>query len=267
MPLTLRDLSQPGVKMIHYDIKFGSTVFHGPPEVLDSIPYPSDAEIPAREVQNLLINRLVTALEGHPRTRGAESPEHKARQIAKVYLAVTDSRIVAAGRYRTRYAEKLKCLETLQPSDATAATIVPALPWCRRAWSCELAEDQSNAAALFEHWDRARKLLVQEILVRSEGLDDRRYTASELIGRWRGSRQRILSGPGIWNLGRRVLQGKRVRSRVEQLLFATLSAYPEARTFAELGVRVPAWSAPTDGNGSAEWRRFADGLIADWYDS
>ncbi len=87
------------------DLACGSRVVWGDAGVLERMSTIDPTSLPLWEAENLLRNRLVTLLEGHPSGAG---PAPAVYQRAKAVLAVVDAMLVRDGRYVTRYAEKVE---------------------------------------------------------------------------------------------------------------------------------------------------------------
>ncbi len=270
IPVNRHDLIGGRVRMAFYDLKCGSRVFFGDPSVISEIPYEANGRIPSEEVRDLLINRMVTLMEGHPTVSPNLPSDQKARQIAKVYFAITDSRLVEHGVYETLYREKTKRLREMSRIDAVGSVIASKIDWCWRSWHCDMEANELCDHQLLSEWNQARSLLIGELVRISELLDSCSYRQDfeELISNWRGSppasrRERVRQAVLL------ALQRKRSRRSIEVRMFALLKVYPEEKVFENLRLRVP--RGPSSKNGAivagTTWSSCAQDLVEGWYGS
>lgn len=238
------DLRDARITMARYDLKFGSHVFYGDGSVLDEIPYSQSSRIPADEVQNLLINRLVTLLLGHPYTTYLADPVDKARQISKVLYAVLDSRLVANEGYATRYAQKESHLDIFAAGDPVCAVLSENRRWMRAARLYALGLDEVCAEQLETHWQIARDLLLAEIRAVFRGLDSSLVSDEKLLTAWRSAGK--TSGPDSSGIQSALLwlQGKPRKTDVEKTLYRLASSYSsDSRLTEEADSAIANWFA------------------------
>lgn len=269
--LTKSQLSSSNIKMMYYDLKMASKVIWGDKLIAEIIPYNEETKIPLIELQNLVINRLVTLLEGHPCLYLLDSHAHEARQIAKCYFAVIDALLVQANLYKSRYKEKLAALEAIATNDSTVAKeLVDRSDWIWRAFNFELNPEQLEINQLHPIWLHARKLLIEQIITLSSKIDQTLYRKiEELLPRWRENFKR-----SQWqNLIGKILgmmQARPIKHQVEIRLALMLESYPESKKF---NIANYTFNVPADINSKQtvikradhEWSQFAATLISDWY--
>jgi hypothetical protein len=264
------DLTRGLVRMAFYDLKFGSHVFYGDSDVTTRIPYQGNGILPGEEVRNLLVNRMVTLVEGHPAICRKLSVGHKARQIAKLFYAIADSRLVTHEAYETLYRRKREGLGMIEGSDAVGRRVLQKMEWCRKAWRYELEDSKRQESVLLDTWKEARELLMNELLEVSTSIDETAYKddIEAFFKSWRG----VPDPVGLRRLRAAVLQslqGKQNRRLIEKYLFAALSAYPEERYFDCLDLLIPPAPEGKEGLLPSEtpWSSFAEELVTGWYNS
>jgi hypothetical protein len=241
---TPEDLRDSRVTMARYDLKFGSHVFYGDGSVLDDIPYSQSSLIPGTEIQNLLINRLVTLLLGHPQTTYLADRLDKARQVSKVLYAVLDSRLVANEGYATRYAQKESHLDIFAAADPVCAALSENRRWMRAARLYALGADEASTEQLEMYWLTARTLLLAELRALSLKLDSRLTNDDALLSSWRSTGDRSGTESSLLHSLLARLQGGPRKDDVEKTLFELTSSYRGS---------------------DAQWVRNADSAIANWF--
>jgi hypothetical protein len=242
------------------DLTYGGIFLYGDQTVLDSVTWQPGDEVSRAEILNLLLNRMVTLIEGHPDLGEVTTVQQHARQIAKALWAVVDSRSNAHKMYRTHYRDKFTMMQNLSECDAHLREISGHAEWLLQAWSGSITEAfaRSSIAAA---WDFTRRLLISEIADtvsrKGGGTADNLETVFSL---WRGDR--AATDTVIRKSIRSALTifGRRSKPEVEKALYAALAAYPHRQNFHSLGITIPE-------GGSLPWRLFIANLVHDWYDS
>ena len=188
MRMTIAELSDPSVQMLRYDLKYGSRVLRGDARICDFIPYAPGSVLPANEVENLLINRLVTLAEGHPEGRTLSTERHRsARQISKCLYATVDAALVQHGRYRTHYTAKREELHALAGTNARIDALIEQLPWMQQAWNYRLTDELLGTDSLYARWQVTAKLHLEYLLETRSLVDGRSYhSLSDTFPHWRG---------------------------------------------------------------------------------
>lgn len=261
-----KDLRQQPVRMLYYDMKFGSQVFGGDCSVLNDIPYSSGAAIPEIEIVNLLANRMVTLLEGHVDVGSEHSAADKARQLAKVLYALMDSHLVDNGCYVTRYGEKRERIHELAISNGGGNDfLVQHLDWVGRAWVYQLDAEELGRERLLTLWSQVRQSLCAEIVRHTAVLNEmnvEQLSEEGVLLNWRGKR----TGAGFFRRMLCVLQGRAEKRFVEQQIFALLCSYSEKRRWNSVKRSFPVFSDATAAGG-ASWSSCAGSLVSAWYRS
>ena len=257
------DLYADKVRMMYFDMKFGSQVFCGDEGVLERIPYDRSTAIPQSEIVNLLVNRMVTLLEGHSMLAAPADPEQKARQIGKVLYALVDGVLQEQHSYRTRYQEKREALMRLDSSSGGLAEFLAGhLDWMEKAWEYKLSPEETESESLLGLWERVRSQLCQEIIQRTALLSElggSDLSAGDVLSCWRGKDD---GDPLAERVIRLVLNLESKRT-VEQRIFALLNSYPDSREWAHLDFSVPSYSVA--GEQGVFWTACAEDLINAWY--
>ncbi len=97
------------VSIQHFDLKYGTRVLAGDPQVLDSIPAYTSSEIPIYESIKLLLNRsagLLTGLRGEflaGRKLDDDQRRYMTNQVVKALMALGDSFLIRWGEYDASY--------------------------------------------------------------------------------------------------------------------------------------------------------------------
>ena len=250
IPMSAEEFRCPSVSMLRFDMKYASTVIIGGEHILDQIPYSRESKIPNSEIENLILNRMLSLLEGYPCTRNLPPP-HQARQIAKAVYAVVDATLIRHESYRPRYAEKRESLELLNGklSDLTSLSF-----WASQAWRYQLDPADLREEPLLHIWDQVRLLLLQVFYELHQ--IPRTAALSQLFPKWR-----CRKAPSLLNL----LTGRPPKSLIEQKIACFLHAYPDRRWIPELHLEVPA--AFSQGHISKEWLLVQKELILNWYNA
>jgi hypothetical protein len=215
------ELHAPSVEMLRYDMKFGAVVFSGEKDILSEIPYLLSTPIPTSEILNLLVNRMVTLLEGYPAGLVDLDVRSKARQLAKVCYALTDSVLVRENAYTTQYARKREFIRNYSANSALAEFLKSNLAWMDAAWRLELQQQELHEERLLSLWHKAQELLCKEISHHTEELVSTQELTSHtaVLENWRGGKRRapLIQTP------LRLLLGKKEKYHVEQQIFSLLS--------------------------------------------
>jgi len=226
--------------MLRFDMRRGGKVLHGSDELLNRIPVISPDPFTREEIRNLLINRMVTLLEGYPAVSNSLAPEVKARQIAKAILAVTDAMLFQHRRYKTSYVKKLEALGKIAADHEDAEALLPFASWAFRAFMFELSETQISQT--LDMWEECRPLLLRSIVKVAELCDERSYAGiGAAFPLWRGRRAFSELIPAIIA----TLKGREFRRAVEQQIARHLAEY----------------------QASEKWSEDARRLIQSWYNS
>lgn len=94
-----------------YDLRHGSRVVAGRPDILEEVRTPSAANIPVREAWVLFCTRMWTFLGSIPGSVREDLAGEDARffrnQMAKAVLAAVDALLLIDGHYHTSYAERV----------------------------------------------------------------------------------------------------------------------------------------------------------------
>jgi len=188
MRMTTAELSNRRVEMLRFDLKYGSRVLCGDSGVCDLIPYSAETPLPAQEIENLLINRLVTLVEGHPeRQESTAARSRAARQMSKCLYATIDAVLVKHGRYRTHYAAKRDSLRSLAGSEPRIDTLVSQLSWIENAWNYQLTAPELDPTALSARWRIVANLHLDTLRETRGTVDGRTYpTLPPAFPLWRG---------------------------------------------------------------------------------
>lgn len=117
-PIPAENLPSLPYELMYMEAKEGHVVIHGPKDVFDAMPDYDTSRPPLEECARLFMNRGVGLVLAGRTLRGPgrldrESFEFVVRNIQKAYMAMGDSVLFRAGRYRTRYSERLAVLENL----------------------------------------------------------------------------------------------------------------------------------------------------------
>ena len=257
---TRRELISRAPSMLRYDLKFGSRVLFGDSAVTDLIPFDHGEVIAAQEIENLLINRMVTLLEAFPSLRLLPSVDLCERQMSKVDYAVIDMLTNSYGMYRTRYGDKEEALRMIPCSPLQADLLRDAQ---RRiaAWKGVPLSGAPDEVQILRRWERCRARLI-EALINFRGADLGQTGIEALLLGWRaGHPRREPLFRQIWG----ALSGRESHRQVEKRIFAALATYPTAARFSWSGGEVPAAFEKSSVN--ADWVDSMKRLVRGWYAS
>lgn len=105
------ELSSLDPSIFNYDLRYGSVVVHGDPDILSKIPTFSPGDIPLYEAIILLSNRMAGVLGG---LVSEKSNRYLWNQIQKLRLAWADSLLLTQAIYCSSYREKTeRCISLL----------------------------------------------------------------------------------------------------------------------------------------------------------
>jgi hypothetical protein len=118
---TVLELKTLGPSIFNYDLKFGSTVIYGEPDILDFIPFIDPNRLPLREVETLYFTRLWTLLgsldeRGLSIAREGENVRFFRNQMAKAILAVVDVMLLSVGKYHPSYRKRVEIFQKTYPA-------------------------------------------------------------------------------------------------------------------------------------------------------
>lgn len=170
--------------MMEFDLQHGSQfLLNELGELICAAPQTSPP-FHLEEIRNLLINRMVTLLEGIPPESTAESLKNSSRQVAKVIFAIVDYTLFEAGRYITSYqSKKTALLEVCSQNDPLRRLT----EWAWDEFACLNNSTILNEGMLREHWNVCSQLMQEKLILISSKLDNHPYkTISELLPNWRG---------------------------------------------------------------------------------
>jgi len=236
-------LSAPALTLYHYDLKFASKVLWGDERVRDLIPCSVNACIPLQEIENLLLNRMVTLLEGSPAHATGSHPVDRSRQVAKVIYAVIDALSIQRSTYKPLYFDKLSQLELLFRSARSDPRYVSLLEWMPLAW-----DYKAPPGALNSWWEFACQTWRQvtaAALLTLRGISS--PDSQELQKRWRYSCTTFAPPETPWiRFATGILSSARFRRGVEIEIYRHLTEYSSA---------------------SHAWQKELPRLIESWYHS
>ncbi len=189
IPISSEQITAATKTMMLYDTRYGGQVVYGDPSLLQAIPIEEDGSLPHSETLNLLINRLVTLYEGHPKTLTKMSLTYKIRQLAKVWYALVDTILAERGEYQTRYTDKLTALKATE-SNAKTEQLLEWAEFAAKARVCKLDEDLLTEEFITKHWQSLSDLLRAEIFRLTKRVSGKEITTmSELVDEWRGGQK------------------------------------------------------------------------------
>jgi len=224
MSTTATDLSALPLSMIRFNLFSACITFWGDSTVTLS-PKISEPPFPKEEIRNLLINRALTLLEGFPLSLKANRG-HCARQISKAIWSAVDSLLYQKGAYQTRYNDKRREIENM---DLKGLLSSEEISWAEAAFFVSLDADNLSEKELINHWEKAKELLLTQLIEISSQIDNNGYrTIRELFPLWRGQRW-IEALPAQLAL---YIQLRPSRRKVEQDITLHLSNYDASKEWA-----------------------------------
>jgi hypothetical protein len=228
--------------MLRVDMREAGRLLFGPEELLRSIPSTAPEPFPREELRNLLINRMVTIIEGHPDVSNGLALETKARQVAKVFFALADTILFQLGEYETRYSRKREEIERLAADHEDAKSLSPFISWAFNAMMLAIPESKLSEDIILDKWEECRARLNRMLVSVAERCDEQSYVGiGDTFPTWRGRRAMQDLFPALIA----TLKGKEIRRSIEQQLARSLAEYE----------RTPTWKAE------------AERLVRAWYNS
>lgn len=119
------------VSLLAYDTRYGTTVLHGDPGLVDRLPPIASCEIARDEPITLLLNRaagLLSALRWDETDGGtaltAPDSRYLTNQVVKAAIAVGDAHLVRWGAYDVSYRRRAERLAVMAPGAGVAAAQV-----------------------------------------------------------------------------------------------------------------------------------------------
>lgn len=240
MPLTAKELTRSPLSMHRFDLLAGYRFMGGELKIAtpDHLP---DPPFPPEEIRNLLINRGLTLLEGHPSL--GMSQIDQARKISKGIWAIVDAILFERGRYATSYAMKRSEISRIPDIDPLTKDMIE---WATGAFYLSLNEEELKSEKILDLWGKTMEGVIKSLLKISSKIDGKNYTEiSELFPFWRGRSASRALPSGVASM----ILLRPLRRRVEKAIFNQLT------------------NTPTDLKELESWPIRSKKLIKAWYDS
>lgn len=123
------DLAGRPLTIANFDLKFGSRVLWGSPEILDRLPPYAAADLQLQEALTLLLNRAAGLLSGLGQGSASPGPSAAAgpyldTQVVKASVAIGDWYLVRWGAYDSSYRRRGDRFADLAPGAGVAADLI-----------------------------------------------------------------------------------------------------------------------------------------------
>lgn len=156
IPLSKRGLKNLPFTMFNYDMKYGSYVFCGDPNIISEMPERDPKSMPLIEGKILLFNRLICPLESFSIDFLKREPEQNKKfflvnQSGKTILACADALLVLNAEYHHNYKEKCKRFIKSYPNDMERIKLV------KRAAEFKLKPQKNIGFDTVEYWFQAKE--------------------------------------------------------------------------------------------------------------
>jgi len=156
---TIAQLRKLRYTMYHYDLKYGSQVIHGDPEVLSLIPPMDPARMPLSEAETEFYTRLWCFLGPFSARFLERRPSQDERfllahQLSKAVLACLDALLILKGLYHHSYIERLKRFEQAFSAETELLSLV------REATEFKLRPVREVNYDVVARWFQVRRLFL-----------------------------------------------------------------------------------------------------------
>lgn len=237
IPISDEKLNESPPGMMLFDTKYGGQVVYGvQPKLLEKIVLGIDYRIGNDELLNLLINRQVTLVEGHPETYKDYSLKFKARQLAKAWYALVDVLLVESGAYATQYKKKEINLTGLDVCDRSDR-LMELIDFSRKARLFRLQADDLAKERMYEIWKGLAEQFQVEILRLTGVVAGQEILPEDLKENWRGTKKD--SNTNMLNVFYKCLSSRKKKRVVELELYKALA--DQDRTPQEMEQLVKDW--------------------------